>query len=242
MLGERGLWFKKVFFDPAARVPLVIKPAPDALRSPVAMKRAGFPGRSGARRSSPSGPVMAAVTNRSSEPLRRDMTYWRAPKRQAFTDVISEIMSEGLADPVIMIRRGPPQVHRRAEPPEPALRSGGRLAGAERPGRTTAALPGHSGRIFRTEMARRWDFDALERAYPAEPKTPRAHPKGPWPGQTAGLGPPAGQATNPGSLAQRRGRLRRLGLRRSAGVRLFGLSRHRPDVRRTNPTAGPPPP
>ena len=102
MLGERGLWFKKVFFEPSVRVPLIIQ-APDVFSRDRVSERVSlvdllptllsFAGQD--------------VAQHSAEPLDGcDLT--KAVNESGFgtRDVVSEVMSEGLAEPVIMLRRG----------------------------------------------------------------------------------------------------------------------------------------
>ena len=102
MLGERGLWFKKVFYEPSVRVPLVIRmpssAEPHRVDMPVSLLDLA--------------PTMIALANDGvvgelAEPLDGEsllpLMTTETPLRH--TDVVSELMSEGLADPVIMMRR-----------------------------------------------------------------------------------------------------------------------------------------
>ena len=88
MLGERGLWYKMAFFDPAARVPLIVRlPGRPAA---AARGRAGLAARPGAHaaRAVRARPV-EGLHGRSLAPAltggrgRRRPTSWRSTSRRA---------------------------------------------------------------------------------------------------------------------------------------------------------------
>jgi choline-sulfatase len=103
MLGERGLWYKMSFFDPSARVPLIVS---------------GAGVRAGERVSCPVSlldlaPTLlelvgAADTLGSSERFvgvsLAGLLSGREPVRDG--DVIAEYLAEGLTAPAVMVRRG----------------------------------------------------------------------------------------------------------------------------------------
>ena len=103
MLGERGLWFKKVFFENAVKVPLIVCGpgfAPGRVREnvslidllPTFIDIAGSGG--------PNGPVLPAG-GRSLIPLAKGVA------RDWPDLVFSEMTCEGVVEPVMMVKRGP---------------------------------------------------------------------------------------------------------------------------------------
>ena len=156
MLGERGLWFKKVFFEPSVRVPLVISlpgaAGPKQVSTPVSLLDLA--------------PTLIALAHDGAEaelvePLDGESLLPLidgSPRRAA--DVVSELMSEGLADPVVMIRRGR---HKFIGGPNHP----GQLFDLENDPRELNDLagdPGHADRLAELEqcMAAKWDFSALK--------------------------------------------------------------------------------
>ena len=153
MLGERGLWYKKVFFEPAARVPLIIK-APNHLQSgrvsqPVSLVDL-----------LPTLCSFGSTTAHYVEKLDgRDLLAVARGDVAEQTDVYSEIMSEGLAQPVVMIRRGAfkfiagpthsPQLYDLANDPDET----NDLAQCEAHAALVAELV--------ATMHKQWDFDVL---------------------------------------------------------------------------------
>lgn len=100
MLGERGLWFKKVFFENSVKVPLVIcrpgETRPRMIDTPVSLLDLA--------------PTLIALANdgqkvEPAEPLDGENLLPVMDGTPRMTHVMSELMSEGLADPVVMIRR-----------------------------------------------------------------------------------------------------------------------------------------
>jgi len=162
MLGERGLWYKMNFFEPACRIPLIVSApghfAPrriaahasllDVLPTLVEIASDGRPIE-----------YAAPVDGQS----LASTLEGRAPAGQAPAgEVIGEYLAEGAIAPVVMIRRGkfkfvhspvdPDQLYDLASDPDERVN----LAGREEAAQTTAA--------FRAEVARRWSLPALHDA------------------------------------------------------------------------------
>jgi choline-sulfatase len=157
MLGERGLWYKMSFFEPSARVPLI-------LSSP----RRFPPGRRAAPVSlldlAPTLLELASV--RPSEELDMDgstlvplLEEGRAPERP--DSVVAEYLAEGVTSPAVMVRRGRHKlIHCRGDPDQ--------LYDLEDDPRELVNLaerPAHRGlhRKLRAKVDARWDLAHLER-------------------------------------------------------------------------------
>ncbi len=153
MLGERGLWYKMSFFEPACRIPLIVHaPGRFAPRTvtgsaslvdilPTLCELAGLP----------DGAYATPLDGHSLVP--------QLTGAAASDEVIGEYLAEGAIAPLVMIKRGrykfvhspvdPDQLYDlRADPDERC---------------NLAATPGHAGRVaeFRAEVARRWDLTTL---------------------------------------------------------------------------------
>lgn len=155
MLGERGLWYKMNFFEPAARVPLIVH----------------APAHFGAQR------IREAVSHTDLLPTLAELatgradTEWAAPLdgsslvphlrgAHGHDEAIGEYMGEGAVAPITMIRRGrfkyvyspadPEQLYDLADDPRELCNLAHRADAA-------AVLS-----AFREETARRWDFRALQ--------------------------------------------------------------------------------
>jgi choline-sulfatase len=156
MLGERGLWYKMNFFEPACRIPFVVH-APGMFSArrvagsaslvdvlPTLCELAGA--------AVPFGP--ASLDGASLAPQLNG-----APGRD---EVIGEYLGEGAIAPIVMIKRGrfkfvhspvdPDQLYDLEDDPEEVL--------------NLAAHASHAQRVseFRREVAGRWDLPALEAA------------------------------------------------------------------------------
>jgi choline-sulfatase len=146
LLGEHGLWYKMSFFDPSARVPLIV-------RIP-----GGVPGRVAAPVSHLDlAPTLAALTGAELGGGELHGTslvpVMEGGERQG--DVVAEYLAEGVTEPAVMIRRGrhkyihcgddPDQLFDLAADPHEL----GTVADAE----TSAAL--------RDACEARWDLDGL---------------------------------------------------------------------------------
>jgi choline-sulfatase len=158
MLGERGLWYKMCFFEPSARVPLVVS-APGRLalgRVPEAVSLLDL---------APT--LLELATPTRAEELARDMDgvslvpLLEGSAVSRTDGVVAEYLAEGVASPAVMIRRGshkfvwceddPDQLYDLADDPLELVNLADRSTHAE------------LVRAFRDEVAARWDMDALTR-------------------------------------------------------------------------------
>jgi choline-sulfatase len=157
MLGERGLWYKMNFFEPACRIPLIVHApgrfAPrrvlesasllDLLPTLVELAQGGQPPSYAARIA---GSSLLPALNGGSGP----------------DEVIGEYLGEGAIAPIVMIRRGrykfvhcpvdPDQLYDLVNDPDERV--------------NLAALPEGAARVaeFRAEVARRWQLPSLHEA------------------------------------------------------------------------------
>jgi len=159
MLGERGLWFKMNFFEPACRIPLIVcapgRFAPRRVTGhaslvdllPTLVELGG--GRSDHEYAEP-------VDGLSLVPM---LTGSGEGGRAAQHEVMGEYLAEGAIAPIVMIRRGRFKfVHSSADPDQLydleadplELRN---LAESAEQARTVAA--------FRDEVSRRWSLTSL---------------------------------------------------------------------------------
>lgn len=166
MLGERGLWYKMTFFEPSARVPLVMAGpgvargrAPNACSLvdllPTFLEMAG------------GGPDLLGepVDGRSLMPLARG-------EADPVDEAIGEYCAEMTPWPVFMIRRGGfKYIHCDVDPPQ--LYD---LAADPGERRNLAADPAHAGtaRAFAEEVVRRWDSATLRSRVMATQRSRRA--------------------------------------------------------------------
>jgi len=102
MLGERGLWYKMVFFDRAIRVPLIVAGpgvrAGKRIMAPVSHLDL-LPTLSGIAQG---GPVFNPVSPVNGRDLRSALSFGSEPKGE----IRAEYMGEGYQAPVVMGRRG----------------------------------------------------------------------------------------------------------------------------------------
>jgi choline-sulfatase len=153
MLGERNLWYKMTFFEPSARVPLVVH----------------APRRFAARR------VAGSVSHVDLLPTLLDLAGAGTPLEPAGRSLLphlegrgghdeaaAEYTAEGALAPIVMLRRGPYKyVHSPADPDQLY-----HLADDPDELRNLAADPGpHAEALasLRADAARRWDLAALHR-------------------------------------------------------------------------------
>jgi choline-sulfatase len=157
MLGERGLWYKMSFYEPACRIPLVVH----------------APGRFSPRRVAGSAslldllPTLAALANDGKEPQYAapvDGTSLLPALEGANVrdEVLGEYLAEGAIAPIVMIRRGRYKfVHSPADPDQ--LYD---LTADADERINLAAQPEQTDRIaeLRAEVARRWQLSELSEA------------------------------------------------------------------------------
>jgi choline-sulfatase len=162
MLGERGLWYKMNFFEPACRIPLIVH----------------APHRFAARRVAASAslvdvlPTLCELAGATAAdfvtPLDGTSLVPQLGGAAGADQVIGEYLAEGAIAPLIMIRRGrhkfvhspvdPDQLYDLLDDPDEIQN----LAGSAR---HSAAV-----REFRAEVARRWDLPGLAAAVIASQK------------------------------------------------------------------------
>jgi choline-sulfatase len=156
MLGERGLWYKMSFFEPSARVPLIVsspgRVSPGRRAAPVSLLDVAPTLLE--LTSAPPG-AAAEMDGSSLVPLLEG----RAAERRS--DVVAEYLAEGVTSPAIMIRRGrhklircegdPDQLYDLEDDPRELVNL------AERP--SHAHLRGE----LRAEADARWDLHDLEK-------------------------------------------------------------------------------
>jgi choline-sulfatase len=159
MLGERGLWYKMNFFEPACRIPLIVH----------------APGRFAPRRVPESAslldvlPTLTEIAHGGTAPSYAAPIGGRSllPALQGARgpgEVIGEYLAEGAIAPLVMIRRGhhkfvhspvdPDQLYDLAADPDERTN----LAARPEPQHTKTAEE------FRAEVARRWQLPALHAA------------------------------------------------------------------------------
>lgn len=156
MLGERGLWYKMNFFEPACRIPLIVR----------------APHRFAARRVATSASLVDLLPTLC-ELAGGDPAWYATPLdgislvpqllgAVGSDEVIGEYFGEGAIAPLVMIKRGhykfvhspvdPDQLYDLADDPDEVC--------------NLASNPQHAARIheFRGELSRRWDFPSLQAA------------------------------------------------------------------------------
>jgi choline-sulfatase len=98
MLGERGLWYKMAFFEPSARVPLIVSApgriAPGRVSEPVSLLDIA--------------PTLLDLCGLDSDAALdgRSLAPALAGDRLAAVDVALEYLAEGVNSPAVMLRRG----------------------------------------------------------------------------------------------------------------------------------------
>jgi choline-sulfatase len=156
MLGERGLWYKMNFFEPACRIPLIVH----------------APGRFAARRVANSAslvdllPTLCELAGETAasyaSPLDGNSLMPQLGGDLGSDEVIGEYLAEGAIAPLVMIKRGrykfihspidPDQLYDLRNDPDEV--------------RNLAPDPQHAPRVreFLAEVARRWDLKSLHAA------------------------------------------------------------------------------
>ena len=152
MLGERGLWYKMSFFEPACRIPLIVH----------------APRRFAPRRVATSASLLdlaptlcelAGVEITDAAALDGRSLAAQLAGAAGSDEVIGEYLAEGAIAPLVMIKRGrykfvhspvdPDQLYDLADDPDEV--------------RNLAADPGHAQRVraFLAEVQQRWNLPAL---------------------------------------------------------------------------------
>ena len=154
MLGERGLWYKMNFFEPACRIPLIVH----------------APGRFAAHRVAGSASLVDILPTLCELAGHEPAAYATpldglslAPQLAGAAgrdEVIGEYLAEGAIAPLVMIKRGrykfvhspvdPDQLYDLVEDPDEV--------------RNLAPIPQHAARVQELlgEVSRRWDMSALK--------------------------------------------------------------------------------
>jgi choline-sulfatase len=139
MLGERGLWYKMAFFEPAARVPLIVSApgrlAPRRVSEPVSLLDVA--------------PTLLELCGLPEADM--DGTSL-AGGRPPTHDVVGEYLAEGVNSPAVMLRRGRHKYVWCADDPE-------QLFDLDADPRELESLPAPAQ--LRAEVERRWDMEAL---------------------------------------------------------------------------------
>jgi choline-sulfatase len=153
MLGERGLWFKMNFFEPACRIPLIVN----------------APARFAARRIAASASLVDVLPTLCelagvkatdyATPLDGRSLMPQLQGAAGGGEVIGEYLAEGAIAPLVMIKRGrykfvhspvdPDQLYDLIDDPDEVL--------------NLVADPQHAGRLqeFRAEVGRRWNLPSV---------------------------------------------------------------------------------
>jgi choline-sulfatase len=156
MLGERGLWYKMSFFEPACRIPLIVH----------------APRRFATRRVAGSASLVdifptlcdlgGASTAGYATPLDGNSLTAQLAGASGRDEVLGEYLAEGAIAPLVMIKRGrykfvhspvdPDQLYDLIDDPDET--------------QNLAAADSHEARVreFKAETARRWDVPALHAA------------------------------------------------------------------------------
>jgi choline-sulfatase len=157
MLGERGLWYKMNFYEPACRIPLIVH-APARFQPRRVPESASLVDLL---------PTFAALASGGAEPdyavSVAGKTLLPALEGRAIQDeVIGEYLAEGAIAPIVMIRRGrhkfvhcpadPDQLYDLVADPDERV--------------NLAATAAHAAEValFRAEVARRWNLEELSQA------------------------------------------------------------------------------
>ncbi len=153
MLGERGLWYKMVFYERAMRVPLIVA-GPDIRRRRIAEPVSHLD-------------LLPTLSNLAGAPAQtigldgRDLSSVLKRGGRPDGDVIAEYAAEGYDAPVIMIRREQRKfIYSRSDGPE--LYD---LASDPMELRNLAQEKAHVGAVttLSGDVEKRWDLDAIRR-------------------------------------------------------------------------------
>ena len=162
MLGERGLWYKMTFFEPACRIPLIVS-APERFKpgrvTGVSSLLDILPTLVELGSEGHSFDYAAPIEGRS---LLRALEGEAARTGAAPGEVIGEYLAEGAIAPIVMIRRGPHKfTHSPVDPDQ--------LYDLASDPHERVNLAGHADHAsvvaaFRAEVAQRWSLPALHEA------------------------------------------------------------------------------
>jgi choline-sulfatase len=158
MLGERGLWYKMSFFEPACRIPLIVRApgrfAPRRIENPASMLDV-LPTLVAIAHGGHAAPLAAPIAGRSLLPALQG-------EHDEPREVLGEYLAEGAVAPVVMIRRGrlkfvhspvdPDQLFDVVADPDERVNLAGQVEHAQ------------LVEAFRAEVARRWDLAAVHEA------------------------------------------------------------------------------
>jgi choline-sulfatase len=160
MLGERGLWYKMSFFEPSARVPLIVTApnrfAPGRVAENVSLVDL-LPTVMEVANDGAAFVPADPIDGTSLLPLLRGDIGALCPDT-----VLGEYLAEGTLAPMVMIRRGPYKYVRCPGDPDQLFD----LSSDPHELRDLAASPAHADvlRGFRRESDERWDLDELHRS------------------------------------------------------------------------------
>jgi choline-sulfatase len=156
MLGERGLWYKMSFFDPACRIPLIVH-APGRFKPHRVKEHASLVDLL---------PTIAEIAHDGTAPA-----YAATPDGHSLLpalkgtgagpgEVIGEYLAEGAIAPIVMIRRGSHKfIHSSADPDQ--------LYDLSMDPTETTNLAAPQNQLvagFRSEVARRWPLQTIHEA------------------------------------------------------------------------------
>jgi len=164
MLGERGLWYKMSFYEPACRIPLIVH-APGRFEARRVRKSASLldllPTLAGLARDGTQPQYAAPLDGRSLLPALEG--------GEAADEVIGEYLAEGAIAPIVMIRRGsykfvhspvdPDQLYDVASDPDERVNLALQPSGGSSAHDSATLLA-----QFRAEVADRWNLPALHEA------------------------------------------------------------------------------
>jgi choline-sulfatase len=152
LLGEHGLWYKMSFFDPSARVPLIVRVpggAPGRVAAPVSHLDLA--------------PTLAEIAGAEApgEPDGLSLLPLLGGGEPRERDVVSEYLAEGVASPAVMIRRGRHKYVRCGDDPDQLFDLGADPHEVE----NLAADPAGAELVasLRAASDERWDMAAIAR-------------------------------------------------------------------------------
>src|SRR5450631_970984 len=156
MLGERGLWYKMSFFEPACRIPLIVH-APRRFAARRVAESASLIDIAPTLCELAGGAIADYATPLDGRSLAAQLAG--AAGAAGSSEVIGEYLAEGAIAPLVMIKRGRYKfVHSPADPDQlyDLIEDPDEL-------RNLATAASHAARVreFRAEVGRRWDLKAL---------------------------------------------------------------------------------